>query len=229
MSLRASDPESLLVFWTRRGETQVLSYFHEVFLLTRWEYCIITINVIVFLAELFLSGLVFFRVRDGVSLRDHGITFCFLWLTWKSFRAILITLINCTAIIVTSCSRHSIVLNWLLQCWLFQRSGVCLFLWWKGFHWDSTVACEMFWLLTAIIIPFASDTLWYLLGPSLKSISIKGCIDFHWLRTVIGLVVILSAFVRLVCLQWYVVLLALFHRSFVHAVVNNDWLFNHLD
>ena len=147
---------------------------------------------------------------------------------WKPFRAVLIALMNCTAVIVTSCSRHSIVPNWLLQCCLFQRSSVCLFLWWKGFHWDLTVACEISWLLTAITIPFASDTLWYRLGLSLKSILMKGCINFHWLRAVIGLVVILNAFTRLVCLQWYVVLLALFHRSFVRAVVNNDWLFNHL-
>ena len=147
---------------------------------------------------------------------------------WKLFRAVLIASMNCTAVIITSCSRHSIVLNWLLRCWLFQRSGVCLFLWWKGFCWDSTVTCEMSWLLTAITIPFASDILWYLLGPSLESIPMKGCIDFHWLRTVIGLVVILSAFARLVCLQWYVVLLAFFYRSFVRSVVNNDWLFNHL-
>ena len=148
---------------------------------------------------------------------------------WKLFRVILITLMNCTAVIVISCSRHSIVLNWLLQCWLFQCSSVCLFLWWKGFCWDLTVMCEMFWLFTAITIFFASDTLWYLLDLSLKLISMKYCIDFHWLRAIIRLVVILSAFTRLVHLQWYIILLAFFHRSFIHSVINNDWLFNHLN
>ena len=105
-----------------------IHYFHEVFLLTRWGYHIVTVNVIAFLAELLLPGLVFFRVRDGVSVRGHGIIFCLLWLMWKPFRVILITLMNCTAVIVISCSRHSVVLNWLLQCWLFQCSSVCLFL-----------------------------------------------------------------------------------------------------
>ena len=80
----------------------------------------------------------------------------------------------------------------------------------------------MSWLPTAITIPFASDTLWYLLGPSLESIPSERRIDLHRLRAIVRLVVILGAFARLVRLRWYVVLLALFHRSFVRAVVDND-------
>ena len=52
------------LFWVFR-----IHYFHEVFLLTRWEYYIITVNIVIFLTELFSPGLMFFRVRDRVSVR----------------------------------------------------------------------------------------------------------------------------------------------------------------